>query len=162
MSNRLMQILNAQITDINARKNFVTISTAIAVAYALPIPNDVSEPNPYAYFDNSLEETAKKLIMEINETAVLSVRDCLEMTRKLWTQRYNLIFNAGSVNPALLIALVGEKDPHSVGNEFLQFSETYRVSSPQVLNELSSFIQDIGDKCGLGTCNKVNIEPTVE
>lgn len=162
MSNRLMQMLNTQITDVNARKNFVTISTAIAVAYALQIPNDISEPNPYAYFDQSLEETAKKLIMEINETAILSVRDCLEMTRKLWAQRYNLIFNANAVNPALLIAMTGEKDPHSVGNEFLKFSETYKVSSPQILNELASFVQDISEKCGLGVCDKVNVEPAAE
>ncbi len=137
-----MQILNIQIPDVNARKNFATVTAAIAVAYALELPvgQHQTSDNPYASFDAAYEDTAKKILCELNETAVISIRDALELTRKLWVQRYNMVYRPLSINPVTLVAAVTAADEQSVGNEFVAYSQAVKVATPLLLKEAAELV----------------------
>lgn len=136
MSNTFMQSLNINVSDVGARKNFATITTAIATAYAIAVPAvKIDGETPYTYFDNVHEENAKKILCYLNETCVISIKDALELTRKLWVQRYNLVHNPTSIGPVALVASVTGQDELSLGNEFLAYCQSVKVASKEILKE---------------------------
>lgn len=86
----ILSILNNADVALPEREKVLSIATARAIGYKLPIPA-VPVENPYQYFSDTLAGQVDKAVCQINEANVVNVDSILSLIRGIWLFRYKLV-----------------------------------------------------------------------
>lgn len=82
---------------LNDRKQIVALALARAIGYSLALPSGPVE-SPSKYFMEMHKDAVEQALISVNEACVINIQEAYELTFKIWSMRYAMLFNSLSVN----------------------------------------------------------------
>lgn len=94
----VLNALQALNVPYEARGTFLSLALARVIGYGLAIPAPPEDGDVGSLFNREVAPNAEKLICEFNEQVQINIDATLDVIRKIFTFRYNVLYNA--FNPA--------------------------------------------------------------
>lgn len=110
-------VSTAASTGVTSRDKVALVVFSRLIAYELIIPSSpVDSPN--LYYAETHSSHVNEMISQLNEACVLDVKFLQELTRKVWMQRYNLVFRPMEDETKSLVSSLIMTDDNVYSNEF--------------------------------------------